>query len=307
MEKSHLNNEQEVYLAKWMAGEISDAELAEHISEEDFTFYKKLRLGTELLRTPGTDTFSAIQEKITSQQKAKPLPRKYIRWTMAAAASLVMLFAGYWYVMNGDTTISTTFSEQKTIALLDNSEVILNAKTQLSYEERSWENNREVHLDGEAYFKVEKGSTFSVITENGSVQVLGTQFNVKTTLDYFEVTCYEGMVEVRNGGKAKVLLPGMTVRRINGHPLEDGRSSQEQPSWIHGESSFKSVPLTYVLAELENQYSLTFDTKAIDDSARFTGSFGHDNKEVALSTVFNAMRIEYSYNDQKVVVLRPYE
>ncbi|MBX2829007.1 MAG: FecR domain-containing protein [Flavobacteriaceae bacterium] len=307
MEKTNLNNDQEVYLAQWMAGEITDAELSKHVSEEDIAFYRKLKLGTELLSPPSEDSFAAIQDRIHSKGKVKPIRRKNIRLAMAIAASLLLFLASYFYFENGTTTISTSFSEQITIALLDESEVILNAKTQLSYDEGNWDANREVRLDGEAYFKVEKGSAFTVMTNNGSVKVLGTQFNVKTTLDYFEVTCYEGMVEVRNQDEARVLLPGMTVRRINGFAVEEGRSAQGRPSWLQGESSFKSVPLNYVLNELEKQYSLTFDTKAIDDSARFTGSFGHNNQEVALSTVFNAMRIAYSYNDQNVVVLRPYE
>ena len=29
-----------------------------------------------------------------------------------------------------------------------------------------------------------------VSTENGKVQVLGTQFNVNSNLDYFEISCF---------------------------------------------------------------------------------------------------------------------
>ncbi|GAB5400172.1 MAG: hypothetical protein Aureis2KO_17570 [Aureisphaera sp.] len=307
MEKTNLNSEQETYLAKWMGGELSDSELAQYIPEAEINFYRKLRLGSDLLNDPGEETFMAIQGKIGEKSKVRSFGKRNIRWAMAVASSLLLFLASYFYFEDGSTVISTSYAEQKTVTLLDNSEVTINANTQLSYENDNWEERREVRLDGEAYFKVQKGSTFEVVTDNGNVEVLGTQFNVKTTLDYFEVTCYEGKVEVRSNGNAKILLPGMTVRRINGHPTEDGTSTSEQPSWMHGESTFKSVPLVYVLAELENQYSLTFNTDAIDDGIRFTGSFGHDNVKVALAAVFNAMRIAYSYNDQKVIVLHPYE
>ncbi len=307
MEKHDLNNEQEAYLAQWMEGALSDEELAGYIPEEEIAFYKKLRLGTEVLRSPGEDIFLGIQQKINNKREVQLSRKSNLKWAIAAAASLVLFLTSYFFLGNDTIAITTSFSEQRNIELLDNSEVTLNAKTQLSYDEGEWEHHREVHLDGEAYFKVEKGSTFAVITDQGTVEVLGTQFNVKSTLDFFEVTCYEGKVQVSKDGEARILFPGMTYRRINGHPIENGRSTHKQPSWIHGESTFKSVPLTYVIAELENQYSLKFDTKAIDGNVNFTGSFGHDNEEVALSTVFNAMRIEYSYNDQKVIVLRPYE
>lgn len=307
MEKSNLNNEQETYLAQWMEGDLSDAELAKYVLEEDITFYKKLRLGTEVLRPLEDITFTSIQNKIAANKKTKSSRKRNLQWGIAVAASLVLFVTSYFFLQDHMVTIDTSFSEQKTIQLVDGSEVMLNAKTQMSYNEKEWIENRELQLDGEAYFKVQKGNTFTVVTSNGTVEVLGTEFNVKTTLDYFEVTCYEGKVEVSNDDSSQILLPGMTLRRINGDPVEEGTSLQKQPSWIYGESTFKSVPLKYVIAELENQYSLTFNTTAIDDNLSFTGSFGHDNRNVALSTVFNAMRMEYSYNDQKVIVLRPYE
>jgi Fe2+-dicitrate sensor, membrane component len=65
--------------------------------------------------------------------------------------------------------------------------VNLNSSSQLSYSKNKWDSKREVTLNGEAFFKVSKGSTFDVITLNGKVSVLGTQFNVKQRENYFEV------------------------------------------------------------------------------------------------------------------------
>jgi len=63
--------------------------------------------------------------------------------------------------------------------------VVLNSKSTISFNKTDWKNNRQLTLDGEAYFKVEKGSTFTVNTNNGSVTVLGTQFNVNSTRRFF--------------------------------------------------------------------------------------------------------------------------
>ena len=68
--------------------------------------------------------------------------------------------------------------------------------TTLKYASNKWDKKRRVRLEGEAFFKVAKGSTFTVDTKTGSVKVLGTQFNVKNRIGFFEVVCYEGLVGV---------------------------------------------------------------------------------------------------------------
>ena len=41
-----------------------------------------------------------------------------------------------------------------------------------------------------------KGRKFTVNTTQGQVMVLGTQFNVENRGNFFEVSCYEGLVQV---------------------------------------------------------------------------------------------------------------
>jgi ferric-dicitrate binding protein FerR (iron transport regulator) len=57
--------------------------------------------------------------------------------------------------------------------------LILNAASKLSFNEKKWADQRALTLEGEAFFKVQKGQTFSVNTTAGVITVLGTQFNVK--------------------------------------------------------------------------------------------------------------------------------
>ena len=57
-------------------------------------------------------------------------------------------------------------SQKQEISLPDNSQVSLNALSSVTYNESSWDENRELTLNGEAFFKVEKGSTFEVKTKS---------------------------------------------------------------------------------------------------------------------------------------------
>lgn len=295
MEKQDLNSKNDTFLAEWLAGEISDEQLKTLVSSEDYLAFLKIRKGIETidaLEAPVDESFERIKSRM-NQKRGVVRSLQPLRWAAGIAASIIVLFGVFTFLDDNVITYNTNYGEQQTIALLDGSQVILNAKSTLSYNEDDWSSNRSLDLNGEAYFKVEKGSTFTVNTENGSVTVLGTQFDVNTFSDYFEVTCYEGKVRVESQNETYVLVPGQTVRRINGDPADQWESNVIAPSWIAGESSFKSVPIEYVISTLESQYDVTIHAENIDDSIIYTGSFTHEDLDVALQTVFRSLNLNY--------------
>lgn len=304
MEKSkkELKNN-EFYLTKWFDGKLSDEALKQYVSEDDITVYKKLKAGLALyekLESPVEPSFIKIKERIETKKKKSRF--KYWQTGIAAAAVIAVFFTTLFIDAFNKTSYSTTFAEHKNIRLPDDSEVILNAKSVVTYNTKTWNNNREVYLDGEAYFKVTKGSNFTVKTNNGSVLVLGTQFNVNAYNDYFQVSCYEGKVQVSSDTKTTVLAPMQSVREIN-KTQEQWTFNASKPTWVAGESSFRSVPLSYVIAALERQYDLKFDASKIDETVLFTGSFSHTDLSLALTTVFKTMQISYQEKQNKIIQL----
>ena len=285
------------YLAKWIAGELTNEDLKALVGEKDYSVYLKLKKGLEVseqLDRPVEDSFLRVKEKI-DHKKPKVIPLK-TKWAIGIAASILVIFTVFNFLKQSQTTLTTDFGEQKPFVLEDGSEVILNSKSTITYTAKDWETNRELTLEGEAYFKVSKGKTFTVITANGNVQVLGTQFDVNSTTDFFDVTCYEGKVKVTtNDNRAHILLPGKTVRKINGFETQNLDVSEPEPSWISGESTFKSVPLEYVIKALENQYNITIDVSNIESSILFSGAFPHDDIKIALQTVFGPLDINYEF------------
>ena len=71
------------------------------------------------------------------------------------------------------------------MTLQDGTVVWLNSETKMRYPVQFSGQNREVWLEGEAYFKVAKNEKqpFVVKTENMDVRVLGTEFNLKAYAD----------------------------------------------------------------------------------------------------------------------------
>lgn len=296
------NAENESFLATWLAGDISDEELKNLVSEEDFNAYKKIKKGLlvlDALEQPITGSFAKIQHKIVQKKKRKQ-KRQSLGWGISIAASLLVLFGLFSTFSNSEIKMTTANAEQKTFFLLDGSEVVLNAKSEISYLKEEWDSNRVVNLTGEAFFKVKKGSTFTVKTANGDVMVLGTQFNVNTTNDYFQVTCFEGKVKVINNQNDYILNPMNSFRKINGNSIEEFTMNNLSPTWINGESNFKSVPLKYVISALEKQYNIEIDANNINGSKIFTGSFSHNDLEVALASVFKTMNINYKKKEKGI-------
>ncbi len=288
------NIKEDRFLAKWLEGAISDNDLKVLVSKQDFVLYKKLRKGLNVLDDldrPVSDSFDKIQNRIF-KKKNELLNKQKMRWGISIAASILVIFGFYFAFSSNNTSYKTSFAEQITFELPDGSEVVLNAKSEIIFNEKNWDSNRSVNLKGEAYFKVEKGNNFSVITSNGEVNVLGTQFNVNSSDTYFEVICYEGKVKVTNNKNDYLLNPGNSVRKINGNLIEENLTDNLYPSWTKGESSFVSVPLKYIILELEKQYNIEINANKIDNKRLFTGSFSHNNLKTALASVFKSMDIK---------------
>ncbi len=293
MNNNSTYKDNDVFLAKWLVDEITDIDFKKLVSSEEFVSYKKIKEGIllyEKFETTNSSTFKEIQQKIHRKNKVRKL---YSKWAISVAASVVLFFGVYSFLNQQSILNKTTFGEQKTIALLDGSEVVLSAKSEISYTKKDWQNNRELYLNGEAFFKVKKGSTFTVITKNGSVKVLGTEFNVNSKKDFFEVVCYTGKVKVSSKKETFLLKPTESIRKIKNKKTQIFTVTQPKPTWLNGVNTYKSTPLKYVLSDLEKQFNIKFDSSKINTDILFTGNFNHQSKKLAFATVFKAMLIDF--------------
>jgi len=257
--------------------------------------YKK----TEHLATPTLNKEAVLSNILAKPKKeAEEKSVKIIGMStylkVAAAAILVAAFI-FWpsptmvnYVIGTNHKMEGTFP--------DGSTFILNAVSNLSYDQKQWASKRIINLDGEAFFDVEKGSSFVVQTKNGSVEVLGTAFNVKTRAALFEVSCQEGMVLV-NSSKSKVnkkLLATQAVRFSGASPaVEWSDPNNNCKSWTSGITKLKDVTLEEVIKELMLHYDVKFNASAIDVKERLSCSIPHDDLDLALNACFTPLKIKY--------------
>lgn len=146
------------------------------------------------------DIFLEVNNRIE-----RSLRRRFWLRISAVAASVTLLFSisnyisfheGYKKLNSQMVEMVNPMGMRSSVVLSDGTKVILNAGTTLSYPTAFVSGQREVKVNGEAFFEVshDKEHPFIVSAENVKVKVLGTKFNVKAydDDDNIEVTLAEG-------------------------------------------------------------------------------------------------------------------
>ncbi|MFG6686419.1 FecR family protein [Mariniflexile sp. HNIBRBA6329] len=290
-------------ILKWFDNELSEQDIKDLKQSEDIKILEKIAFYAKQMEAPKVDAekaLAAFKERKLTKNEPKVIPLNFKTFLKIAAVLVVMLTSSYFLFFNNNVSFETQIAQNETLTLPDNSEVILNAASKLKYNKKKWEDNRNLELDGEAFFKVSKGKRFTVKTDAGTVQVLGTQFNVKERDNYFEVQCYEGLVSVTFNNETVKLPKGKTFRVVNGTIETVDDFNTENPSWLQAESSFDRIPLQQVVGELERQYSLKVTLDGVDDSQLFTGTFTHKDRNVALQSITIPLKISYKIEGNHV-------
>ena len=291
-------------IEKWLNDDLTAAEQEAFSKLEDYQLHldildkAKHFKASQFSKVDDFDTFYNTYQAQNTRRK--------INWMypmLRIASVLVIGFAIYFsFFYNKLTHIETLAKEKTTIQLPDDSEVTLNARSEITFNRQKWDKKRSLKLDGEAYFKVEKGNTFDVITTDGLVTVVGTEFNVKQRENYFEVVCFEGLVRVTSDTITRLLNVGDTYRILNDEFVQD-EVLDTFPHWTQNRSSFNSVPFNEVLAELERQYDIEVAFMNVDINRLFSGGFTHDNIENALISITQPMDLTYEMSASNQVVI----
>jgi len=293
--------QREELIRKWLDNELDPKELELFKGLDDYEDFLRISDGIQGFKSNVFDTDAELR-KLQKAIELKNQPKNWLKPLIAIAAAVVILFGVYQSLALQETQVSTLASQKQELQLPDNSNVFLNALSTVSFNEKEWDTKREVQLQGEAFFKVEKGSTFNVKTATGLVTVVGTQFTVKERDDLFEVICYEGSVRVDHLGQTLVLKRGERYLNIQGAPISNTQTTELNPSWINNNSSFKSIPYHFVLEEFERQYDIKFVENDIDSKQLFTGSFPHDDIDFALKLITLPLNLKYIRNNRMITL-----
>ena len=190
-----------------------------------------------------------------------------LRWVAVAASVALLIAVGTFYTQKPITVTAST-GETLTHPLPDGSELTLNSGTKISYARHFGEENRQVKLvRGEVHFDVTRGAhPFTVQTFNGTVTVLGTEFNVRARpkdLDAAtEVAVEKGIVRFaprRQLTASLTLEAGQSARldrQSNAPSALEAAYTPNALAWRNGGFKFSDHPLGTVIDELERRYDV---------------------------------------------------
>lgn len=290
-------------LAKWLNNDLSEEELAEFEASPDFEKYQKIKNYTEHLAVDDFDENSMLSNILKQKKEIPKVVPLYKTWIFRSAAVFVLaLGITFAFKVLVQQTETASFGEKTTFSLPDNSEVVLNSGSEIHYKKWNWDNQRHLELKGEAYFRVSKGRRFEVQTRLGKVSVLGTQFNVKTRKNRFDVVCYEGRVKVNYANTQILLTHGQGVSFENGKQITM-KISSSKPEWMQDQISFYKDNITTILDEVERQYNIDIELNTKDTTSLFTGKLPAKNLDTALQIIATTYHLKIQKVSKNKIII----
>ncbi|MDQ3017086.1 MAG: FecR domain-containing protein [Bacteroidota bacterium] len=229
------------------------------------------------------------------QSKIIPL----MKWVLTAAAALALVI---WINTNKAQQIVAFQGQQQSIQLPESSQVVINAGSNVRYK-NNFSDKRNIKLYGEGYFEVQPGTTFTVITDHGTITVLGTSFNVIAWPERFEVSCYTGKVRVQHtDADVTEITPGEKVVIANNQLQKQSFAVTDGPSWMNGKFTFENQPMSVVIKELERQFGITVALKDGIEATKYTGLFEKGDLTQALDLITWPLHLTAQVNGNKVII-----
>jgi ferric-dicitrate binding protein FerR (iron transport regulator) len=200
-------------------------------------------------------------------------------------------------------TLFVPAGQRAELTLPDSTKVWLNAKSQLIYPAHFEKGNREVTLNGEAYFHVthKEKQPFIVKTGKMDIHVLGTEFNVIAYADHSvsEVALLKGRINVKLPGVAKtyIMKADENIRFRDGKLYTSLISDYEHFKWREGLICFHNETVGDMIEKLQVYYDVRIEAKKTNLlKLRYTGKF---RSKDGVEQVLKVLQLEHKFTYTK--------
>ena len=206
-------------------------------------------------------------------------------------------------------TLTVPYGKRFRVVLSDGTKVHLNAGTSLKYPVKFLKGQqREVFLDGEAFFDVVKDSEhpFLVHTEAIGVEVLGTKFNLTSYPEdeFVNTVLVEGAVAIQDKDTKTLatLQPNYIASwdKLSENVAVKPTLVEQYIVWMEGKLILNEVPFEIIQKKLERQYNVVFvnNNKALK-SRRFTARFDTENIDQVMESLSISASFKYKVENNK--------
>ncbi|TKC07579.1 FecR family protein [Pedobacter frigoris] len=244
-------------------------------NERTYNDFRNIQLGMDKLYSRhSTDpqlSWEALDQKIASEPPTVVKSGNIKMWYKIAAAVLVILSVGYYFVLDsGYVVIRTEDNAAITrVVLPDGTDVNLNASTVVRYNKADFLDDRKLELlKGEVFIHVanhELKSQFRVAMGELEAQDIGTSFNIEKQDGKIAVIVEAGIVALKHAptGKQVVLESGkLGVYNEETKELSTlNNSDLNYKAWIDRKFTFVEIPLAEVAKQMEKVYLIPISLK----------------------------------------------
>lgn len=237
------------------------------------------------------DDFLRVSQQLSTKQPQSPksLLRKYLQYAAVLAAAVLIgytasEFSHHFSARNSSEPFNEFFAPEGQISefkLTDGTKVWLNSGTRIKVPVNFTAKNRVLFMEGEAFFEVKKDRQhpFYINTQDLSVKVMGTSFNVSAYASETnsEITLIEGVLGVKEirGKRIGLLEPGqqLVFDKVSHKKIKKEIDTTPYEAWRDGKMIFKGQSLAYIAERLERWYNveISFDKKELSEVS-FTGT-----------------------------------
>lgn len=241
----------------------------------------------------------------------------------AAFLLIPLIGLGIFYWVNQNHKSAGQFVEtiaprgQKSqIVLSDGTKIWLNSDTRIKYPGSFSSDERDVYLEGEAFFEVTKNThrPFIVHTSGLNVKVLGTKFNVKaySDEDQVETSLFEGNINLlmtnpwTKATAVKGVKPGQSlIYSKTNRELEYNRFPQEEIyGWKKNRLIFKDDTFSNLVKKVERWYDvqIVYDEKLFKDRRLTVELNDGERLEQLMKIISLALSVDYQFENGEIIL-----
>jgi len=299
---------------KWLAENPAQLPLVQQaISFMNDIKVKELSISPEETARAYRQLTERLDNREQEETPVVPIKRRNFKRWLSAAAAVLLLVAGFaiWQYTQRDPSVNTKYGEIATHQLPDGSLMMLNANSCATLG-KDWKegNDREVWLNGEAFFHVKKTvqkNRFVVHTNDLDIIVTGTQFNVWTRDNKTSVLLTEGSVTIRTpSGKEIKMSPGEFVQ-LDHNNLEKKKANEESIlAWKDNKIIFDNTPITEAARIINEHYGVKVTvTDTALEGKTLNGMLPNDNLDVLLRTLEATNEFKITRKDAEIMISKP--
>ena len=261
-------------------------------------------------------SFVKFQQRMATYNAKKKMFRT---WAMPMAVSFALLIVGtfmmYLFMKNTPAVEHYTYVSPNgdyQLTLPDQTTVHLNKNSRITYSSEYGAKNRQVELQGEAYFDVVKNSEpfrLAIANTDAVIEVLGTKFNVKAYEDEPDivVTLEEGSIRFSDGKQQVLMSPDqqLTYHRAGSDYQLNDTDVELYISWKDKVYRYSRISLQELCTELEKIYGIEINLSPKLSDISITGSFEYRQ---SIEEVLNMMKKSASFDwsrEKKQIVIKP--